>query len=70
MSAITQTNKNDIKVGDYIIYHYEQEECYGTVLEVKKDKARIEICISMKKSEEPLFEELEVSIEKLAKRFG
>lgn len=61
--------QKSFKKGDYIVYFYEKQPYNGTILEIAQNKAKIEICISCKKSEEPLFEELEVDFSKITKRF-
>ena len=53
-----------VKRGDYILCEYEGKEYTGQVLEVtKKNTANIQICISSKRAEKPIFEQIVVNLE-------
>jgi|BioPla2DNA2_1021312.scaffolds.fasta_scaffold89959_3 hypothetical protein len=74
MNKNTSTNdKNmEFKVGDYITYFSDRNLYNGTILDIdtKKKRVKIVICISCKKAEEPIFEEIEdVELSKINKRF-
>lgn len=63
-------SKDKLRVGDYITYFFEKQIYNGKILDIHKGKAKIEICISWKKAEEPLFEEIEdVMLSELQRRY-
>lgn len=51
-----------VKRGDYILCEYEGKEYTGQVLEVtKKNTINVQICISSKRAEKPIFEQITIN---------
>ena len=58
----------DFRSGDFILYPSEKQLYSGRIIDIVGEKAKIEICVCAKNIEEPILEELEVSIKEIRKR--
>lgn len=55
------------KKNDYVLFNYDGEELMSRILEIKNDKAVIEVCLSVRRGEETLTDTMEVNISELKK---
>ena len=61
------TATNTFKKNDYVLFNYDGEELMSRILEIKGDKARIEVCLSIRRGEETLTDNMEVNLSELKK---
>jgi hypothetical protein len=52
---------------DYVFYIYDNEKLMARVISINGDKARIEVCLSARRGEDTLLDEIEVNISELEK---
>ena len=55
------------KKNDYVLFNYDGEELMSRILDIKGDKATIEVCLSVRRGEETLTDTMEVNISELKK---
>lgn len=55
------------KKNDYVLFNYDGEDLMSRVLEIKGDKAVIEVCLSVRRGEETLTDTMEVNVSELRK---
>jgi len=59
--------QNVIKKNDYVFYIYDNEKLIARVTEVNGDKAKIEVCLSARRGEDTLLDEMDTKIKDLEK---
>lgn len=55
------------KKNDYVIFNYDGEDLMARILEINGEKAKIEICLSVRRGEETLTDIMDVSVSELRK---
>ena len=61
------TVTNTFKKNDYVLFNYDGEDLMSRILEIRGDKALIEVCLSIRRGEETLTDNMEVSLSELKK---
>lgn len=57
----------DFKRGDYVWINYDNEDMTAKVLEIDGDKAKLQLCLSARRGEEILTDQVTVELSKLNK---
>lgn len=52
---------------DYVFYNYDDEKLMARVIDINGEKAKIEVCLSARRGEDTLLDEMEVSLKELEK---
>jgi hypothetical protein len=53
------------KKNDYVLYDYDGDELISRIIEINGTKATIEVCLSIRRGEETLTDNMEVDISEL-----
>ena len=55
------------KKNDYVLFNYDGEDLMSRILDIKGEKATIEVCLSVRRGEEALTDVMDVNISELKK---
>ena len=55
------------KKNDYVLFNYDREDLMSRILDIKREKVTIEVCLSVRRGEETLTDVMDVNISELKK---